>query len=62
VHDSGMAPYHNLLNSEFFGPNWLTGGSVGPEASVFTPIALLVVAVLFSRRYPERKYQPLGSV
>jgi len=44
VHDSGFTPYHNLFGSEFFGPKWLTGGSVGPEGSVFTPIALGIIA------------------
>jgi len=51
VPDSGIAPYHNLLNSTLTGPRWLTGGTVGPEASVLTPIALLVVALIFSRHY-----------
>jgi membrane protease YdiL (CAAX protease family) len=56
VPDSGLAPYHNLFGSVFHGPTWLTGGAVGPEASVFTPIALVIVAVLFSRRYRENRY------
>jgi uncharacterized protein len=57
VPDSGIAPYHNLLNSAFSGPQWLTGGVVGPEASVLTPIALALVAVVFSRYYRENRYQ-----
>ncbi|MGB8061596.1 MAG: type II CAAX endopeptidase family protein [Candidatus Sulfotelmatobacter sp.] len=57
VPDSGILPYHNLLNCSFSGPNWLTGGSVGPEASVFTPIVLAVVAVLFVRVYRENQYK-----
>src|ERR1700728_1777927 len=57
VPDSGLAAYHNLFNSTFQGPTWLTGGSVGPEASIFTPIVLALVAILFSRVYRERKYQ-----
>lgn len=57
VPDSGLAPYHNLFNSSFSGPRWLTGGSVGPEASVFTPLALLMVAILFARAYRENRYQ-----
>jgi membrane protease YdiL (CAAX protease family) len=57
VPDSGLAAYHNLFNSTFSGATWLTGGSVGPEASVFTPIVLALVAILFSRVYRERKYQ-----
>jgi membrane protease YdiL (CAAX protease family) len=59
VPDSGMSPYHNVFNSTFSGPRWLTGGIVGPEASVLTPIALLVVALIFSRYYRENRYQML---
>ena len=57
VPDSGIVPYHNLLSSILSGPQWLTGGMVGPEASVLTPIALLVVAIVFSRYYRENRYQ-----
>jgi membrane protease YdiL (CAAX protease family) len=61
VTDSGLAPYHNLFSSSFSGPAWLTGGSVGPEASIFAPLTLLVVGILFSRVYREKLYQPLGK-
>lgn len=57
VADSGIPPYHNLLGSAFHGPNWLTGGTVGPEASVFTPMVLAIVAILFTRVYRENRYQ-----
>jgi uncharacterized protein len=57
VPDSGLPPYHNLFNCNFSGPRWLTGGSVGPEASIFTPFVLLLVALLFSRVYRENRYQ-----
>ncbi|MGA8764418.1 MAG: type II CAAX endopeptidase family protein [Candidatus Sulfotelmatobacter sp.] len=60
VADSGLAPYHNLFNSSFSGPNWLTGGTVGPEASIFTPIVLLIVGILVSRVYRENRYRPLA--
>jgi uncharacterized protein len=53
VPDSGLVPYNSLFTSALNGPRWLTGGSVGPEASVFAPIALLMVAVLFSLAYRE---------
>jgi uncharacterized protein len=59
VPDSGIVPYHNLFNSTRHGARWLTGGDVGPEASVLTPIALLVVALVFSRHYRENRYQTL---
>jgi len=57
VPDSGIVPYHNLLSSTFSGPNWLTGGMVGPEASILTPIALLVVALIFSHYHREDRYR-----
>jgi uncharacterized protein len=59
VPDSGLLPYHNFFGASFSGPNWLTGGTVGPEASVFTPIALLIVAILFSLTYREVRYRPV---
>lgn len=60
VPDSGLSPYHNLFNSSFDGPRWLTGGTVGPEASVFTPIVLVLVAFLVTRVYRENKYPASG--
>jgi uncharacterized protein len=57
VPDSGIPPYHNLFGSAFHGPAWLTGGSVGPEASMFTPIVLGIVAALFTRIYRDHRYQ-----
>jgi hypothetical protein len=62
VHDSGFGSYHNLFNSIFHGATWLTGGSVGPEASIFTPMVLGLVALLFSRRFPRAEYDPLAAV
>jgi membrane protease YdiL (CAAX protease family) len=59
VADSGMLPYHNVFSSTFHGPQWLTGGIVGPEASILCPIALLVVGLIFSRYYRENRYQML---
>jgi membrane protease YdiL (CAAX protease family) len=57
VPDSGIAPYHNLFGSAFDGPRWLTGGTVGPEASVFAPIVLGVVALVFASICRENRYQ-----
>ena len=62
VPDSGsMVPGH-LLNSSLNGPDWLTGGSVGPEGSYLVFALLAVLWILFSRAYPEVKYgAPEGS-
>jgi membrane protease YdiL (CAAX protease family) len=59
VSDSGMLPYHSVLSSKFSGPVWLTGGIVGPEASILTPIVILLVALIFTRYYRENRYQTL---
>lgn len=56
VPDSGLQPYHNLFNSAFNGPRWLTGGTVGPEASIFTPIVLGIVAIIFAGVYRDDLY------
>jgi uncharacterized protein len=57
VPNSGFIPSHNLFNVTLNGPLWLTGGSVGPEASVICPLVLGVVAILFSLRHREARYQ-----
>jgi uncharacterized protein len=57
VPNSGLTPSHNLFNVTLNGPQWLTGGTVGPEASVMCPLVLAVVAILFSLRHREARYQ-----
>jgi uncharacterized protein len=57
VPNSAMAPNHNLLHSTLSGPLWLSGGAVGPESSIFCPIVLLAVGLIFSRYYRENRYQ-----
>jgi uncharacterized protein len=56
VPDSGGVARGRLLSSSFHGPIWLTGGSVGPEASYLIFVLLAALWVLFSRVYPEVKY------
>lgn len=60
VPDSGIPAYHSLFRCSFKGPAWLTGGTVGPEASVFTPIVLAVVAIVFANVYREVRYEHSG--
>jgi uncharacterized protein len=52
VRDSGYAASGTLLNSSFHGPEWLTGGKVGPEGSVFSILVLCVAMLCFHRLYP----------
>src|SRR5262249_39964772 len=56
VPDSGtIAPGH-LLSPSLTGSDWLTGGVVGPEASVFCFILVAVLILTFHRAYPKPKY------
>jgi membrane protease YdiL (CAAX protease family) len=47
--DSGTLAQGHFLNSSFRGPEWLTGGSVGPEGSwlVFLVMILWAIAIHF---------------
>src|SRR5215472_1991753 len=62
VSDSGTQGPGNLLNPHIQGPAWLTGGAVGPEASIvtFIVLALLTTGILvFYRKRQESS--PVGS-
>jgi len=58
VPDSGIVMQGHLSNSLLHGPKWLTGGSVGPEGSVFCFLTIglqfLVVMWLFPAKKSER--------
>jgi uncharacterized protein len=57
VPDSGMVSPGHLLHSSFHGPNWLTGGAVGPEGSVLLFVVMAILWIAFDRLYPEAKYK-----
>jgi membrane protease YdiL (CAAX protease family) len=52
VPNSGTTAPGHLLNSSFQGPQWLTGGTVGPEASIFVFIVIALMWLLFHLKYP----------
>jgi len=56
VPNSGTVQAGHLLNSSFQGPHWLTGGTVGPEGSVFVFVLIAVLWIAFDRTYREVKY------
>ena len=55
VADSGQLARGHLLNSSFHGPVWLTGGSVGPEGSVFVFAVLLIFGAIIHFMFPARR-------
>jgi membrane protease YdiL (CAAX protease family) len=56
VPDSGTMEAGHLLRPSFHGPDWLTGGTVGPEASVVCFVVIAAVSAVFARRYPGVRY------
>ena len=56
VPDSGLKSPQNLLHTVIAGHTvWITGGSVGPEGSIFTAVQLLLVLAFVAWRYPKKK-------
>jgi len=61
VPDSGGMMRGHLLYSSFRGPDWLTGGTVGPEGSLLVFAVIVAMWVLFDRRYPDVKWKGDGN-
>ena len=55
VPDSGLPSNGHLLNPSIKPPDWLSGGSVGPEGSVLTLILWAVMFILFLVIYRPRE-------
>jgi membrane protease YdiL (CAAX protease family) len=56
VPDSGTTDPGHLLSPSIHGNPWLTGGIVGPEASVFLLIIVAGLWLAFDRRYRIARY------
>ena len=54
VPDSGTVFPGHLLQSSLHGSKWLTGGSVGPEGSVFCFVVIAFLWVAFDRLHPRK--------
>lgn len=55
VPDSGILFPGHLSNATLYGPTWLTGGTPGPEGSVFDFLILILFFYIFHRMYPARR-------
>jgi len=56
VPNSGNVFEGHLSNATLHGPTWLTGGSVGPEGSVFSFITMAAAAFFIHKAFPPRKF------
>jgi membrane protease YdiL (CAAX protease family) len=58
VPDSGLVMKGHLSNSVLHGPQWLTGGTVGPEGSVFCFLTVGLQFLLVVWLFPKRDAHP----
>ena len=61
VPDSGTVAPGHLMKTLFHGPDWLTGGSAGPEGSALLFVLVALVCIAFDRVYRTVKYPASGS-
>lgn len=54
VPDSGFVFDHHLSNAVLHGPAWLTGGTVGPEGSVFGFLTMGIAALVIHFLFPAK--------
>ncbi|HTV59311.1 MAG TPA: type II CAAX endopeptidase family protein [Verrucomicrobiae bacterium] len=54
--DSGLLGVGHLLNSASAGSKWVSGGSAGPEGSVFSLLVILLAAAFIHLRFPKALY------
>jgi uncharacterized protein len=54
VPNSGVTALGHVTASSLHGPAWLTGGTVGPEASVFVFVVLILSAVGLHYMFPAK--------
>lgn len=62
VNDSGFQAPGHLLNPHTQGPDWLSGGTVGPEGSVVTIIFWLLMTAVVVAYYRPRSPVPVLTV
>jgi membrane protease YdiL (CAAX protease family) len=60
VNDSGAPAVGHLLNSHVKGPDWLSGGSVGPEGSVLSSWLQILMIAAFVAIYRRPQQQPVA--
>jgi hypothetical protein len=59
--NSGIHATGHMLNASLMGSKWLSGGTVGPEASVFDLIVTIAGILLLARVYPKAKYPAVSE-
>ena len=58
VPNSGLVLEGHLSNATLHGARWLTGGTAGPEGSVFSFVTMGIMAMAIHFLFPAKKTQP----
>ena len=58
--NAGEYAVGHLLDTRWGGPQWLTGGFLGPEASRMVFIVIALMFWIFNRHYPQKKFPADG--
>jgi uncharacterized protein len=61
VPNSGLVLEGHLSNASLHGPDWKTGGTVGPEGSVFSFLTMAILAIAIHFLFPAKKSEPAQS-
>ncbi|HXM93266.1 MAG TPA: CPBP family intramembrane glutamic endopeptidase [Candidatus Dormibacteraeota bacterium] len=61
VPNSGIVLNGHLSNATLHGGRWLTGGTVGPEGSVFSFLTMFILAIVIHFMFPARNTTPLEN-
>lgn len=62
VPDSGLITNGHLFEGQSHGAAWLSGGTTGPEGSLFALLVVLVLVPLILWRFPNAKYPDTASL
>jgi uncharacterized protein len=61
MNNSGNAAHGQLMHSTMHGPAWLTGGTIGPEGSVFSFLSIVLFALGFYALYKKQPSSVFNS-
>jgi len=62
VPNSGVVFSGHLSNASLHGAAWLTGGTVGPEGSVFSFLTMGILALAIHVLFPAKKTEPAQNL
>ncbi len=62
VPNSGVVFSGHLSNASLHGAAWLTGGTVGPEGSVFSFLSMGILALAIHMLFPAKKTEPAQNL